>query len=121
MREERTRRDRRLAADERSGSAARRLTYLLGFVALVMVGLVVYRYWPAWVADWGGGVLAEAGERVQQLWTDTGGRWLTLAGVVGAVVLATVLVRSHRTLAIVIVEVAVAAGAVLVLVQPAGW
>jgi hypothetical protein len=121
MREERTRRDRRLAADERSGSAARRLTVVLGFVALVMVGLVVYRYWPAWVADWGSGFLSDAGARVETFWTETGGRWVTLVGVVGAVIVATILARSHRTLAIVIVEIAVAAGAVLVLVQPAGW
>ena len=121
MREERTRRDRRSLEAERSGSGARWLTIGLGFVALVMVGLVVYRYWPAWLADWGGTLLTDVTVRAQQLWTDTGGRWVTLVGVVAAVVLATILARRHRTLAIVIVEIAVAAGAVLVLVQPAGW
>src|SRR4051794_28937100 len=120
MREERTRRDRRLAAEGR-GSAARRLTILLGVVAMIMVGLVVYRYWPGWIADLGGDLLEDMLARLQAFWSDTGGRWLTLAGVVAAVVLATLLLRRHRTLAIVMVEIAVAAAAVLVLVQPAGW
>lgn len=115
-------RRRRRASDElEPARAGHRLVLVLGLVAVVMVALVVVRYWPDWVGasarELGDAVLA----RGSQIWTETGGRWVTLTAVVGAIAIGALLLRRTRTLGLVIIEVAIAAGAIVALVQPAGW
>lgn len=94
---------------------------VLGLVAAVMVGLVVVRYWPEWIGEsarqLGDTVLA----RGARIWNETGGRWVTLTAVVGAIAVGALLLRRSRTLGLVIIEMAVAAGAIVALIQPAGW
>ena len=51
MREQRTRGGQRATGEQRQGMTGRRLTVLLGVVAALLVGLVAYRYWPAWIGD----------------------------------------------------------------------
>ena len=115
------RRRRRASDDPPPARAGHRLVLLLGFVAVVMVGLVVIRYWPEWI----GGSARELADallaRATRTWNETGGRWVTLTAVVGAIAVGALLTRHNRTLGLVVIEVAIAAGAIVTLLQPAGW
>jgi hypothetical protein len=121
MREGRTRDDRRVRGERPPSLAGRRVTILLGLVAAVLVGLVAYRYWPAWIGELGLDLLGQLFGRVERVWHETGGRWVTLLVVVAASAIGALLTRRNRTLGIAIVEVAIAAGAVVALLQPPGW
>lgn len=115
-------RRRRRAPDElEPARSGHRLVLILGLVAVVMVGLVVVRYWPEWIGASARQLGDELLARASRTWNETGGRWVTLTAVVGAIAVGALLLRRSRTLGLVIIEVAVAAGAVVALVQPAGW
>ncbi len=120
MRQERSRRDGGLSGGG-PGTNGRRLIVVLGIVATLMVALVVYREWPSWVAEAGQELLDAVTGRLRRTWADIGGRWFTLAAVVAAVAVGALVSRRSRTLGIVIVEAAVAIGAIAVLIGPAGW
>ena len=101
--------------------AGRRVTILLGLVAALLVALVAYRYWPAWIGDVGLDLLSRLLGHVERVWHDTGGRWVTLLVVIAACAIGALLTRRNRTLGIAIIEVAIAAGAIVALLQPPGW
>ena len=101
--------------------AARRLLIALGIVVAVLLVLVVVRYWPPWVADLGthaANWVVAAGTRI---WRHTGGRWVTLFVLMAAVCLGLVLMRRSRVVGITVIEVAIAACALVALLQPDGW
>jgi hypothetical protein len=121
MREEPVRRRRRASDELEPARSGHRLVLVLGLVAVVMVALVVVRYWPEWIGESARQAADAVLARGSQIWTETGGRWVTLTAVVGAIAVGALLLRRSRTLGLVIIEVAVAAGAIVALVQPAGW
>jgi hypothetical protein len=121
MREEPVRRRRRASDELEPARSGHRLVLILGLVAVVMVGLVVVRYWPEWIGASARQLGDELLARVSRTWNETGGRWVTLTAVVGAIAVGALLLRRSRTLGLVIIEVAIAAGAIVALVQPAGW
>ncbi len=99
----------------------RRLLIALAIVVGLLVLLVVVKYWPPWVADVGGQLtdwLVSASTRV---WRHTGGRWVTLFALGIVVIVGLIVMRRQRVVGITIIEVAIAAGALVALLQPDGW
>ena len=101
--------------------AARRLLVLLGIVVAVLLVLVVVRYWPPWVADLGTQAADWVVATGTRIWRHTGGRWVTLLVLMAAVCLGLVLMRRSRVVGITVIEVAIAACALVALLQPDGW
>lgn len=105
----------------RDPDTARRLLIALGIVVAVLLVLVVVRYWPPWVADLGTTAadwVVGAGTRV---WRRTGGRWVTLFVLAAAVCLGLLIMRRNRVAGITLIEVSLAACALVALLQPDGW
>ena len=101
--------------------AARRLVIALGIVVAVLLVLVVVRYWPPWVADLGTRAADWVVVSGTRIWRHTGGRWVTLFVLMAAVCLGLVLMRRSRVVGITVIEVAIAACALVALLQPDAW
>lgn len=106
---------------EDTSEGGRWMIVLLGLVALVLVGLVVVKYWPPWIGDLGQQAVDWAVRTGNGIWRRTGGRWVTLLAVIAVSAVGLLLMRRHRTLGLAFIELAVAAGAIVALVQPKGW
>ena len=98
-----------------------RLLILLALIVALLVLLVVVKYWPPWVADlarettdW----LWNTGSRV---WRQTGGRWVTLLAAVALVAIGLLVARRRRVVGVSLIEISIAAAALVALVQPDGW
>ncbi len=105
----------------KSSDTARRLLLGLGIIVGALVVLVVAKYWPPWVADLGTqavDLLFGTGDRI---WRQTGGRWVTSMAVIICVCLGLLVMRRQRFVGVTIIEVAIAAGALVALLQPDGW
>ncbi len=100
---------------------ARRLLVGLAIVVGALVVLVVAKYWPPWVADLGTQAFDWLLGTGTRLWRHTGGRWVTLVAVSVSVCLGLLVIRRQRFVGVTIIEVAIAAGALVALLQPDGW
>lgn len=104
-----------------TSDGARVTLILLGLVVLILLALVVVKYWPPWITDLGDQAVDWAVSNGGRLWRRTGGRWVTLFAVVAISAVGLLLMRRHRTLGLSLIELSVAAGAIVALVQPEGW
>ncbi len=101
--------------------AGRRLLIALAIVVGLLVLLVVVKYWPPWVAEMGAQLsdwLVSASTRV---WRHTGGRWVTVFTLSVVIIVGLIVMRRRRVVGITIIEVAIAVGALVALLQPDGW
>jgi hypothetical protein len=105
----------------RAPEAGRRLLIALAIVVGLLVLLVVVKYWPPWVADVGGQFSEWLVSTSTRVWRHTGGRWVTLFGLGIVVIVGLIVMRRQRVVGITIIEVAIAAGALVALLQPDGW
>jgi hypothetical protein len=105
----------------KSPDAARRLLIALGIVVAVLLVLVVVRYWPPWVADMGTQAVDWVVASGTRIWRHTGGRWVLLLVLLAVSCLALLLWRRSRIAGITLIEVTLAACALVALLQPDGW
>lgn len=94
---------------------------VLSLVAAVLLVAVAVKYWPPEVEHLVLDTVGRLADAVAATWHRVGGRWVTLALVGLAAMVGLTIMRGRRTLGLLIVEMAIVAGAALALLQPAGW
>ena len=97
------------------------VTVVLALVAAALVLAVVVKYWPPEVERLAGDAIGWLRDLLLDAWRRVGGRWVALGLAVLGTGLGLVVLRHRRWAGLLIIEVSVAAAAILALLQPDGW